>query len=241
MSALPVDTIVVEIEARLQQLRSEMNEANRIIAQSTEQMAKTTAQRGPGAIITGQLRGLGTAVVGVQGVRGALEGASGAVHLMRGETEAARESFLSMANTVSFGLAGAVQGFIDVLTQADVKIDRINRGIANSFRRQAELTDVIERQRALEFEIAGVTAITPQQRAAVGLAARRREISAEQIRLEREGTDPTQIGRVIGLETRLAEAQAVRSAFGAVAPESIDRLVIVLESIERNTRDQGPL
>ena len=205
--AEPIDTISVEINARLDALQAQMNQAQRIVDQGVGRMQRSTQERGLfgfGGLTGGAARALGT----FQLVRSAMAGLETAAKSDADAFDRSIEGASAFADTLTFGLhkslIDTIVGFTGLEQAAKRADDRLKE-------MQRDLS-IANRARAAELALGVAMAQTPQAKALAELTARRAEIDIEAQGLPAGGRS----ARLIAAERRTAEREAIRSAYGNI-------------------------
>ncbi len=242
MSAGPVDTIHIAIEASLNALRADMEEANRIVATQVQKMEKSTSEGGPFAGLSKGLRGLAAAGASLFVVNRALGAIATGLEAGGNATTKFRSIIAELLNVASFGLGNIGIRIRRVVFQevqeAERELDRLNKKLS-----AVGATEAVRRRRGdIALELAAVDAVGPQEEASAQLRIRRRQIRLSALEQKGRGADPRQLELVTAEEQLLAGKQATVAAFGAgtAGGEQGALLLRFLEEIAQNTRPTEP-
>ncbi len=226
-----VDTIVVEIEARINKLRGEMGQAERIVGQATARMDRATKQGGPFAALgLGKVGGgFARTLTVFQLVRASLDGLTAAAQSNETGWLRALRGAEAFADTLTFGVHKAITDIIVGFTGLE---QRAKSAMENIAVQAQQLSGARQRQLA-EADVAIAEAVDPVSRAAAERRKSELELSIQASRLSDQGVRRSDVARIVGAERRVSNIDLVRGLFGNVSASQVND---ILAAIEKNTR-----
>ncbi len=241
MSVLPVDSIVVEIEAQLTQLQQQMDEANRIIERGTEKMKETT-KRNP--LLGGQAEfsrvkaGVLGTIVGIASLKFAVDAVAEGFERWRRPVDIANESVRNMVNTLTFGMQASVERLMLAITGIGRRAALTQTEFERRERGQLQVPFLRFEQRQLELQTMAATELNPIRRAGIQLLIATRAAEFEEQQRLANRIPATVAAGLRSAQVSAAEVEQVTGFTGGrvVNPELLE----LMREIARNTRDQGP-
>ena len=244
-----LDEISVVIQVQLGKLREQLRQAESLVASSAKKMGQGTGGSAAGAgAVTASLFGSGSgsrlftlfgkAVLWTQALKVGLDGVAGVAQLFRGEIEKGLDSLANAANTLTFGVYGALERTVaSLFTNLDQLESRLARVGERNRELSGQLTGARTRQ-GLEAKLATLSATDTASLIRARLAESELGITALIAQMQASGARRSDIARAVAAQRRINQYHAT-SGLGHLTPAGLDSVLGALGTTASGGGDGG--